>query len=177
MITVIIGPMGAGKSTEILRRERRATIAKQKCISIKYAGDNRYNDEKISTHDKTTGLNTAILTADLATVILPTDTHIVIIDEAQFIKNVAAVCIKWIETGATKDIVVAMLNADYSGKPFENMGEIISTADDVMFLSAVCSVCGNDASRTVRLSDNNDLEVIGGFELYSPRCRSCAIKK
>jgi len=177
MITVVIGPMGAGKSTEIIRRERRAAIAKQKCVSIKYAGDNRYSDEKISTHDKTIGINAAILTTDLADVVLPPNTHIVIIDEAQFIKNMAAVCARWIDTGVVNDIVIAMLNADYSGRPFDNMGEIIAMADNVIFLSAVCALCGGDASRTVRLSSNCDLEVIGGFDIYSPRCRPCAVKK
>lgn len=176
MLTVIIGPMGGGKSTELLRRERRASIARQNCICVKYAGDTRYDGEKITTHDGARGLSASVNTDDLAIVQLPAGTDLLVIDEAQFIKNVASTCEKWRASGAVKEIVIAMLNADYLGRPFDNAAEIIAAADNIIFLSAICAKCGADASRTTRLTSDSARELIGGFDVYSPRCSACARK-
>jgi len=175
MIKVIHGPMGAGKSSELLRLERRAIVAGHKCVSIKYAGDTRYDEIKITTHDNIRSITATIPVVDLADVILPAGTHLVLIDEAQFIKNVAYTCVGWINTGAAKEIAIAMLNADYMSRPFDNAAEIYAVADNTIFLSAVCK-CGNDASRTVRLTQESEREIIGGFDKYSPCCRPCMLK-
>lgn len=171
-----MGPMGGGKSTELLRRERRANIAQLKCVCLKYSGDTRYDGEKITTHDGERGLVESIPVNNLADVQLPAGTDLVLIDEAQFIKNVAETCRLWVANGMAKEIVIAMLNADYLGRPFDNAAEIIAAADNIMFLSAICTKCGADASRTTRLTTDSARELIGGFDVYSPRCSICARK-
>jgi thymidine kinase len=174
MLTVIMGPMGGGKSTELLRRERRACIARLKCVCLKYSGDTRYDGEKIATHDGVRGLTASIPVNDLSAVTLPPHTDLVLIDEAQFIKNVAETCARWLSDGDAKEIVIAMLNADYQSKPFDNTAEIVARADNIIFLSAVCAKCAADASRTCRLTQESTRELIGGFDVYSPRCSVCA---
>ncbi|HKJ39693.1 MAG TPA: thymidine kinase [Anaerolineales bacterium] len=175
-IEVVCGSMFSGKTDELIRRLVRATIAKQKVQVFKPAIDVRYAVEKVTSH---AGSNFDAMPVEKASDIrekLETDTTVVGIDEAQFFD---AEIVQVAQELASKDIrvLVAGLDMDFKGEPFGPMPLLMSLAEDVAKLHAICMVCGDEASRTQRLVNgkparyDDPIVIVGASEMYEARCR------
>jgi thymidine kinase len=171
-IEVVVGSMFSGKSEELIRRLRRAQIARQRVQIFKPAVDNRYSDDHIVSHSELRiPADTARTAAELLAKVRP-DTEVVGIDEGQFfdaeLPNVAA------ELAARGvRVVVAGLDQDYLGKPFEPMPQLLAIAEFITKTRAICMVCGNPANHTQRLVHSNDRVLLGAQGTYEARCRHC----
>ena len=171
-IEVICGSLFCGKSEELIRRLRRATIARQKVQAFKPELDDRYGSDDIVTHDARTIECIKVKTAqDILTHLMP-DTRVVGIDEAQFIgEGLIEVCNRMADEG--RRVIVAGLDQDYRGHPFEPIPQLLALAENITKTMAVCMVCGAPANRTQRLIASNERIVVGSGEAYEPRCRRC----
>jgi thymidine kinase len=175
-IEVITGSMFSGKTDELIRRLRRATIARQKVQVFKPIFDNRYALEKVTSHAG--NHYDALPIQQPAEVInhLDEDTTVVAIDEAQFFDNAIIPVIQQL-AGRGLRVIVAGLDTDFRGEPFGPMPVIMALAEKVDKLHAICMVCGEEASRTQRLVNgqparyNEPIVIIGASELYEARCR------
>jgi thymidine kinase len=175
-LEVICGSMFSGKTEELIRRLRRATIARQKVQVFKPAIDNRYDEVKIASH---AGMNFDAQPIQRAAEILEKldpDTTVVGIDEAQFLDpEVVAVATKLADEG--KRVLVAGLDTDFRGEPFGSMPLLLAKAEHVEKLQAICMVCGEPASRTQRLVNgkparyDDPVVIVGAAEMYEARCR------
>jgi thymidine kinase len=175
-IEVVCGSMFSGKTDELIRRLVRATIAKQKVQVFKPAIDIRYAVEKVASH---TGSTFDAIPVEKAAEIrsrLDKDTTVVGIDEAQFFDpEVVAVAQELAARGVR--VLVAGLDTDFRGEPFGSMPVLMSAAEDVLKLHAICMVCGDDASRTQRLVNgsparyDDPVVIVGASEMYEARCR------
>jgi thymidine kinase len=175
-VEVICGSMFSGKTEELIRRVRRAQIAKQKIQVFKPAIDSRYGVEKITSHN---GLYVEAMPVEDADAILAQvepDTTVVAIDEVQFFDwRVAGVINKLAERGIR--VVVSGLDMDFRGEPFGPMPLLMAEAEQVDKLHAICVVCGQPASRTQRLIDgepasySDPVILVGASEVYEARCR------
>jgi len=175
-IEVICGSMFSGKTEEMIRRLRRAVIAKQKVQVFKPMIDNRYNSEKVTSH---AGLDfEAIPIKDSSDImeLLNEDTNVVGIDEAQFFdEGIISVIDKMAHSGIR--VIVTGLDMDFRGEPFGCIPILLSKADHVDKLHAICMVCGEEASRTQRLVDgmpanyHDPIVIVGASEMYEARCR------
>ena len=175
-IEVICGSMFSGKTDELIRRLIRATIAKQKVQVFKPAIDVRYAAEKVTSH---AGMNYDAIPVEKAADIrkkLDKDTTVVGIDEAQFFDaEVVNVAQELAERGVR--VLVAGLDTDFRGEPFGSMPVLMSKAEHVSKLHAICMVCGDEASRTQRLVNgaparyDDPVVIVGASELYEARCR------
>jgi thymidine kinase len=177
-IELICGSMFCGKTEELIRRARRAVIAKQKVQAFKPALDDRYAVEKLASH---TGVSfDAVSVADsrdIARLVEP-DTDVVIIDEVQFFdQGLTEVCDALADAG--KRVIVAGLDNDFRGEPFGPVPFLMAEADVVDKLHAICVVCGAPATRTQRLlngrpaSYDDPVIMVGASEVYEARCRRC----
>jgi len=175
-IEVVCGSMFSGKTDELIRRLVRATIAKQKVQVFKPAIDIRYAVEKVTSH---TGSNFDAIPVEKAAAIrekLETDTTVVGIDEAQFFDpEIVQVAQELASRGIR--VLVAGLDMDFRGEPFGPMPILMSMAEDVYKLHAICMVCGDEASRTQRLVNgkparyDDPVVIVGASEMYEARCR------
>ncbi len=175
-VEVITGSMFCGKTEETIRRLRRATIAKQKVQVFKPKIDNRYAEEKVTSH---AGHQFDARPISSSADIFPNlkgDTTVVAIDEAQFFdEGVVDVAQELAEQGIR--VIVAGLDMDFRGEPFGPMPILIAQAEDVDKLHAICVVCGEAASRTQRLVNgyparyDDPVVIVGASELYEARCR------
>lgn len=175
-IEVVCGSMFSGKTDELIRRLVRATIAKQKVQVFKPAIDVRYAVEKVTSH---TGSNfDAIPVANAEEILdkVDEDTTVVGIDEAQFFDpEIIHVAQELASKGIR--VLAAGLDMDFKGEPFGPMPVLMSLAEDVSKLHAICMVCGNEASRTQRLVNgkparyDDPIVIVGASELYEARCR------
>ncbi len=175
-IEVITGSMFSGKTDELIRRLRRARIARQNVQVFKPVIDNRYGLEKVTSHAGSEFEATPVHTADQMAPLIRPETTVVAMDEAQFFgAEVCAVCQKLAARGVR--VIVAGLDQDFRGEPFGPMPQLMALAEDVTKLHAICAVCGEEASRTQRLIDNRPASfdqpvvVVGASELYEARCR------
>ncbi len=176
LIEVICGSMFSGKTDELIRRLVRATIARQKVQVFKPAIDVRYAVEKVTSH---AGADFDAIPVEKAADILAkldTDTTVVGIDEAQFMDaDVVRVAQELADLG--KRVLVAGLDMDFRGEPFGPMPLLMSKAEQVDKLHAICMVCGEAASRTQRLVNgkparyDDPVVIVGAAELYEARCR------
>jgi len=172
-IEVIYGPMFSGKSTELLRRVKRNTIAQKKCLLINYAKDNRYSNENVvSTHDKQMMKAMKVNIIEEAVPYFK-DYDVIAIDEGQFFSDVVEFAEYFANNG--KIVIVAALDATFQRKPFDVIG-LLPIAEKITKLTAVCVVCSADAPFTQRLSGGSQVELIGGTELYRPVCRKCFLQ-
>ena len=170
-IEVICGSMFSGKTEELIRRLRRARIARQTVESFKPALDDRFSDSEVVSHDENTISTTPVHTASQI-LLLAEDVDVVGIDEAQFFDaDLVSVCQKL--AGAGKRVVVAGLDQDYQGEPFEPIPQLMAVAEHVTKLHAVCVVCGGPANHSQRIVEGDDRVLLGATEAYEPRCRSC----
>jgi thymidine kinase len=171
-IEVITGSMFSGKSEELIRRLRRAQIARQKVQIFKPKFDNRYGDAEIVSHSamRMSSENVAS-SADLLKDV-DADTEVVGIDEGQFFDdNLPAVCNAL--AGQGKRVIVAGLDQDYLGKPFEPMPQLLAIAEYITKTLAICMVCGSPANHTQRLVASSDRLLLGAQGTYEARCRAC----
>ena len=160
-IEVIVGSMFSGKSEELIRRLRRAQIARQKVQIFKPAIDTRYSDDHIVSHSEMRIASRAgrRRRAQLLEQVEP-DTEVVGIDEGQFFdQELPAVCNTLADRG--KRVIVAGLDQDYLGKPFEPMPQLLAIAEYITKTLAICMVCGNPANHTQRLVASEDRVLLG----------------
>jgi len=171
-IEVITGSMFSGKSEELIRRLRRAQIARQKVQTFKPGLDQRYADDQIVSHSdmRIGSVNVASSTELLERV--DADTEVVGIDEGQFFDlNLPSVCNTLANRG--KRVIVAGLDQDYLGKPFEPMPQLLAVAEYITKTLAICVVCGNPANHTQRLVASAERVLVGAQGTYEARCRAC----
>ena len=177
-IEVVCGSMFSGKTEEMIRRIRRARIAKQQVQVFKPALDDRYHTEQVSSHN---GLRWEAVPVGNAREIpdrLAPDTTVVAVDEAQFFDwDLSPVCKALARQGLR--IILAGLDMDFRGEPFGPMPLLMAEAEEVTKLQAICVTCGAPASRTQRLIDgqpaayDDPIILVGGSESYEARCRQC----
>ena len=177
-VEVICGSMFSGKTEEMIRRVRRARIAKQKVQVFKPALDDRYHAEQVASHN---GLQWEAVPVGNAREILERlepDTTVVAVDEAQFFDwELSKVCNEL--AGQRVRVILAGLDVDFRGEPFGPMPLLMAEAEEVSKLQAICVVCGAPASRTQRLIDglpaayDDPVIFVGGSESYEARCRHC----
>ncbi|GAB9465848.1 hypothetical protein Gpo141_00003238 [Globisporangium polare] len=169
-LQLIIGPMFSGKSTELIRRVRRFAHAKLQCLVVKYKNDTRYSEEKLSTHDKMLFEAKPVTRLEEVRPYLA-NADVIGIDEGQFFPDLVEFCLEAASLG--KVVIVAALDGTFERKPFGSVCELIPAAENVIKLNAVCTVCGHDAAFTRRIVADKSVELIGGSDLYEPRCRQC----
>ena len=178
-IECICGSMFSGKSEELLRRIKRGVIAKQKVLLFKPSIDNRYDENRVSTHNGNSYDSISIeKSSDILNFVKDTKYDIIGIDEIQFFDNdIAKIINKLADDGIR--VIVAGLDMDFKAEPFHPMPEIMAISEMVTKLHAVCNKCGKEASRSQRLINgkpakyDDPIVVIGASESYEARCRHC----
>ena len=171
-IEVICGSMFSGKTEELIRRIHRTEFARQKCQVFKPKIDNRFDDEHIVSHNQLKIQSRKVEKAEEILRLVKDDTEVVAIDEVQFFdEKILQVCTELADSG--KRVVVAGLDQDYSGKPFGSIPQLLSIAEYIPKLNAICVKCGNPASRTQRLTHDKDTIIVGASDIYEARCRNC----
>jgi len=173
-IEVICGGMFSGKTEELIRRLRRAKIAKLSVVIFKPQLDSRFKKEHIVSHNKTE--MESILIKDPTKILkLAINCQVVGIDETQFFDNkIIEVCQKLVKDN--KRIIIAGLDKDYQGRPFKPMPQLMAEADYLDKLRAICTRCGSPASYSQRITQDLEKIVLGELDKYEPRCRGCFIK-
>ena len=173
-IEVICGSMFSGKTEELIRRLKRVKIANLKVEIFKPAIDVRYDETKVVSHDANAIQSTPIENSQTI-LLLAQDVDVVGIDEAQFFDDqIINVC----ETLALRGVrvIVAGLDMDYLGRPFGQMPNLLSIADYITKLHAICVQCGNIANVSYRKTEQSGQVLVGEKDIYEPRCRVCAQK-
>jgi thymidine kinase len=174
-IEVICGSMFSGKTEELIRRLKRAKIAKQKVEIFKPAIDVRYDEEKVVSHDQNYIMSTPVPSSSNI-LLLANDIDVVGIDEAQFFDSeLVNVCNQLAQSGIR--VIIAGLDMDYLGKPFGPMPALLATAEYVTKVHAICMNCGDLAHVSHRTISSNKLVVLGEKDSYEPLCRSCFNEK
>lgn len=170
-IEVVAGCMFSGKTEELIRRLRRARIAKQNVKIFKPRIDIRYSKEEIVSHSEQSLPSEAVESpADILE--KAGEAEVIGIDEAQFFSNdIVDVCNKLADKG--KRVIVAGLDQDYTGKPFEPMPQLLAIAEYITKTLAICVVCGNPADRTQRKIVSKERVLVGAIDSYEARCRKC----
>jgi thymidine kinase len=165
--------MFSGKTEELLRRLKRAQIARHKVQVFKPIIDNRYSADHVQSHDANRVASRPVEKARDILKYVDDNTRVVGIDEAQFFDDaVVEIANKLAYRG--KRVIVAGLDMDFRGQPFGPMPKLLAIAEEVTKLSAVCMVCGGPASRSQRVATSNEQKVLVGAKgLYEPRCRFC----
>ena len=177
-LEVICGSMFSGKTEELIRRVKRAQIARKSVQVFKPVLDTRYSFEHVASHDRVRAQALPVMSAaDLAAQVDPA-TEVVAIDEVQFLDSaVVQVCEALAGRGVR--VIVAGLDLDFRGESFGAMAELMARAEHVDKLQAICVVCGAPASRTQRLIDgrpaaySDPIILVGATEAYEARCRTC----
>jgi len=170
-IEVICGSMFSGKTEELIRRLRRAQIARLKVEIFKPRTDNRFHETDVVSHDANSIPSTPVDNSS-AILLLGSDVQVVGIDEAQFFdEELPNVCNILANRGVR--VIVAGLDMDFKGKPFGPMPALMAIAESVTKVHAVCVKCGNPALYSYRLVSNADTVLLGEKESYEPRCRVC----
>jgi len=175
-VEVIAGSMFSGKTEELIRRLRRAQIAKQKIQVFKPALDTRYSESKVTSHSGFNFEATPVQSSRDILELVKEDTTVVAIDEAQFFDSEVIQVVHHLADHGIR-VLVGGLDMDFRGEPFGPMPILMAQAERVDKLQAICMVCGDSASRTQRLIDgkpakyNDPVVVVGASELYEARCR------
>lgn len=170
-IEVICGSMFSGKTEELIRRLKRAQIAKLNVEIFKPKTDTRYDDTAVVSHDLNSIQSTPVDSSS-AILLLGTNTQVVGIDEAQFFDDeLPDVCNKLAKKGIR--VIVAGLDMDFSGKPFGPMPMLMAIAEHVTKVNAVCMQCGSPALYSYRTAANEATILLGEKDSYEPRCRTC----
>lgn len=171
-IEVIAGPMFSGKSEELIRRLRRAAIARLRLQVFKPAVDTRYSESEIVSHSQWRIPSQLVDRAEVILDRLDPRTEVVGIDEAQFFdQELPRVCRHIADLG--KRVVVAGLDMDFRGVPFGPMPELLAIAEQVLKVTAICARCGASAAYTQRLVESAERVVVGAAGVYEARCRRC----
>jgi thymidine kinase len=170
-IEVVCGGMFSGKTEELIRRAKRAHIASQKVVIVKPKVDNRYSEEDIVSHNENKLPGLVVDTADQM-VLLTGDAQVVCIDEAQFFDNQLINVANTLANDG-KRVIIAGLDMDFEGQPFEPMPQLLAIAEYVTKLHAVCSESGTMAHYSQRVVENKDRLLVGETDAYEPRARHC----
>jgi thymidine kinase len=171
-IEVITGSMFSGKSEELIRRLRRAQIARQKVQIFKPLNDDRFSEDHIVSHSDMRIPSQNVENSDELVRQVDTDTEVVGIDEGQFFdSNLPAACNRLADRG--KRVIVAGLDQDYLGRPFEPMPQLLAIAEYITKTLAICVVCGGPANHTQRLVEDSTRVLVGATGMYEARCRRC----
>jgi thymidine kinase len=171
-IEVICGPMFSGKSEELIRRLRRATIARKRVQVFKPALDDRYSVDEIVTHANTRMNSETVSSSSDILQQFNWRTQVVGIDEANFFgPELVGVANRLADNGA--QVIVAGLDTDFMGRPFPPIPELLAVAESITKMLAICVRCGNPAKHTQRLVESEDLIVVGAAGAYEARCRRC----
>src|SRR5690625_1768611 len=170
-IEVICGGMFSGKTEELIRRARRAQIAGQEITIVKPAIDNRYSDNEITSHNKNALESIVVETADQI-VLVTGNEKVVCIDEAHFFDN------RLVDVANTlandgKRVIIAGLDMDFKGNPFEPIPQLLAIAEYITKLHAICTESGRMAHYSQRVVESSDRVLVGEQEAYEPRARHC----
>ena len=171
-IEVIVGCMFSGKSEELIRRLRRAQIARQRVQIFKPIIDTRFADDHIVSHSDMRIQSQAVATSRMLIEKVAADAEVVGIDEGQFFDlELPMVCNTLADRGTR--VIVAGLDQDYLGKPFEPMPQLLAIAEYITKTLAICMVCGSPANHTQRLVASSERVLVGAQGTYEARCRQC----
>lgn len=176
MIEVITGSMFSGKTDELIRRLRRATIARQKVQVFKPIIDNRFANDKVTSHAGSEYEATPVPSSADILRLIEEDTTFVGVDEAQFFDDGITGVVQQLADRGIR-VLIAGLDTDFRGEPFGAMPILMAIAEHVDKLHAICMICGDSASRTQRLINgrpakyDDPVVVVGASELYEARCR------
>ncbi len=171
-IEVIVGSMFSGKTEELIRRMRRATIAKQSIQIFKPLEDTRYDINYVTSHSFQKLPSITVKSADEICKFLHEDTRVIGIDEGQFFDDSLIDTVKKIANRGLR-VIIAGLDMDWQGKPFDPMPHLMAIAEEVIKQHAVCVICGESALYTQRLSKSRQTLLVGDAKTYEARCRTC----
>ena len=170
-IEVITGCMFSGKTEELIRRLKRAQIAKQTVKIFKPKIDNRFSETAIVSHNEQQ-LPSVIIDEAIEIYTQSKDAQVIGIDEAQFFSNeLVTICNKLANEG--KRVIIAGLDQDYKGVPFEPIPQLLAVAEYITKSLAICVECGNPADRTQRKTHSSERVIVGAADIYEARCRKC----
>lgn len=171
-IEVVCGPMFSGKSEELIRRIRRARIARKRVQVFKPVMDDRYSTNEIVSHGDVRMPSESITSAQEILDKLDWRSEVVGVDESNFFgPELVAVAQKLADSG--KQVIIAGLDTDFMGRPFSPMPELLCIAESITKTLAICMRCGNPAKHTQRLVESSELIVVGAAGMYEARCRRC----
>jgi thymidine kinase len=171
-IEVICGSMFSGKSEELIRRLVRARIARQQVQAFKPAIDDRFTKDHVVSHSGQRIPSVEVDSVDDIARLVQPATQVVAIDEVQFLGLEIVELVERLASEGRR-VIVAGLDQDYRGRPFEPVPQLMAVAESVTKTMAVCVVCGHPANRTQRLVDASDRVLVGASEAYEARCRRC----
>lgn len=171
-VEVIVGSMFSGKSEELIRRLRRAQIARQKVQVFKPKIDDRYSIEQIASHSGMTHVSKPVMTAAEMLAQMEDDTQVVGIDEGQFFDMAIVDAVNDLANKG-KRVIIAGLDQDYLGRPFEPMPQLLSVAEFITKTHAICVKCGETANYSQRTSESKERVEVGATDKYEARCRKC----
>jgi thymidine kinase len=171
-IEVICGPMFSGKSEELMRRLRRAMIARKRVQVFKPVIDNRYSTDEIVSHGAIRMKSASVNSAGDILQALDWRTQVVGIDEANFL-GVELIDVASQLADSGKQVLLAGLDTDFMGRPFAPIPDLLAHAESITKTLAICMRCGNPAKHTQRLVESEDLIVVGAAGIYEARCRRC----
>jgi thymidine kinase len=170
-IEVVCGSMFSGKTEELIRRLKRAQIAKLEVEIFKPKTDTRYDETAVVSHDLNS-IHSTPVDHSSAILLYGSNTQVVGIDEAQFFDaDLPDVCVKLANKGVR--VIIAGLDMDFEGKPFGPIPALMAISDEVIKVHAVCMKCGGPALYSYRLVENKNQLLLGEKESYEPRCRVC----
>lgn len=177
-VEAIVGPMFAGKTEELLRRIRRMDYAHKNYLVFKPKIDNRYSDSQVVSHNKKACNAITITHGSEIRKHLKEDTQAIVIDEVQFFDHTF---VKYVMELAEEGyrVICGGLDTDFRGEPFGVIGSILAISEDVTKLTAICTVCGKDATRSQRIINgrpayyDEPIILVGEKESYEARCRLC----
>jgi len=171
-IEVVCGPMFSGKSEELIRRLRRARIARKRVQVFKPTLDDRYAADEIVSHGDQRMKSEVVVDAKDILNKLDWRTQVVGVDESNFFgPDLVEIASQLADTG--KQVIIAGLDTDYLGRPFPPMPDLLCLAESITKTLAICMRCGNPAKHTQRLVESEDLIVVGASGMYEARCRRC----
>jgi thymidine kinase len=174
-IEVICGSMFSGKTEELIRRLKRAQIARQRVEIFKPVIDVRYDEDQVVSHDET-AIHSTPVNSSAQILLYANDFDVVGIDEAQFFDDqLTEVCNHLANAGVR--VIVAGLDMDYTGKPFGPIPSLLASAEYVDKLHAICVRCGNLAQFSHRVSQEGGQILVGEMDKYEPLCRKCYLDR
>lgn len=175
-IEVIAGAMFSGKSEELIRRLRRAKIARQKVQVFKPEIDSRFSDNHIVSHSEMRHESANVRSAAEILERVEVDTEVVGIDEGQFFDNeLVAVANQLAKRGLR--VIIAGLDQDYTGKPWEPMPQLLAVAEYITKTHAICMKCGQPANYSQRIFESDERVAVGAIGMYEARCRRCFVPR
>ncbi|MGB7208835.1 MAG: thymidine kinase [Pyrinomonadaceae bacterium] len=173
-VEVIVGSMFSGKSEELIRRLNRASIARQKVQVFKPLIDARYSKEEIASHSGRKHLSNPVTTAAELMKQVLSETQVVGIDEGQFFDAGIVDAVNELANSG-KRVIIAGLDQDYTGKPFEPMPQLLCIAEYITKIHAICVKCGSTANYTQRTVESEERVEVGASDKYEARCRQCFV--